>query len=108
MPPLAPNPLRYLLLLAGLLGLAPLSQAAQPLGCLIEPHRVVELGSPVVGVLESGSRSTGAASVRKGQVLASLRAEVERAAADVAQEPGPGRRRPARRASQPRLQPSNA
>lgn len=84
MPPLAPHPLRYLLLLAGLLGLAPLSQAAQPLGCLIEPHRVVELGSPVVGVLESVPVDRGSP-VRKGQILASLRADVERAAADVAQ-----------------------
>lgn len=75
-----------LLLLAGPLvtSLAPQGHAAQPLGCLIEPHRVVELGSPVVGVLEHVHVDRGTP-VRKGQVLASLRADVERAAADVAQ-----------------------
>ena len=29
------------------------AQSLQPLGCLIEPHRVVELGSPVIGVIET-------------------------------------------------------
>jgi RND family efflux transporter MFP subunit len=67
-----------------LAGLAPPGHAAQPLGCLIEPHRVVELGSPVIGILEQVHVERGSA-IHKGQVLASLRAEVERAAADVAQ-----------------------
>ena len=58
-------------------------QAAQPLGCLIEPQQVAEVGSPVIGVVqellvERGDR------VVKGQVLALLRGEVERAAVGVA------------------------
>jgi RND family efflux transporter MFP subunit len=57
--------------------------AAQPLGCLIEPQQVAEVGSPVIGVVqellvERGDR------VVKGQVLALLRGEVERAAVGVA------------------------
>jgi RND family efflux transporter MFP subunit len=57
--------------------------AAQPLGCLIEPNRVIELGSPVIGVLESVRVDRGSA-VAKGDVLATLKADVERASADVA------------------------
>jgi RND family efflux transporter MFP subunit len=57
--------------------------AAQPMGCLIEPNQVVELGSPVIGVLERVAVDRGA-SIRKGQVLATLKADVERAATDVA------------------------
>jgi RND family efflux transporter MFP subunit len=58
-------------------------QAAQPLGGLIEPQQVAEVGSPVIGVVqellvERGDR------VVKGQVLALLRGEVERAAVGVA------------------------
>lgn len=56
---------------------------AQPLGCLIEPSRMVDVGSPVIGVVdlvkvERGDRVT------KGQVVALLRADVERAAVAVA------------------------
>lgn len=58
-------------------------QAAQPLGCLIEPRLVVELGSPVIGVLDEVLVERGA-TVRKGQVLARLRADVEKAAANAA------------------------
>jgi RND family efflux transporter MFP subunit len=57
--------------------------AAQPLGCLIEPNQVVELGSPVIGVLDAVHVDRGSF-VRKGQVLATLKADVERASADVA------------------------
>jgi RND family efflux transporter MFP subunit len=57
--------------------------AAQPLGCLIEPHRVVDVGSPVVGVVESVKVERGDR-VAKGDVLAVLRADVERAAVNVA------------------------
>jgi len=75
-------------LLCTLAALFPLSggagaQSLQPLGCLIEPHRVVELGSPVIGVVESIEVERGDR-VRKGQVIAMLRSDVERAAVGVA------------------------
>jgi RND family efflux transporter MFP subunit len=57
--------------------------AAQPLGCLIEPHRAVDVGSPVIGVVESVKVERGDR-VSKGEVLAVLRSDVERAAVDVA------------------------
>lgn len=57
--------------------------AAQPLGCLIEPHRVVEVGSAVIGVVESVKVERGDR-VTKGDVLAVLRSDVERAAVNVA------------------------
>lgn len=57
---------------------------AQALGCLIEPERVVEVGSPVIGVLSQVEVERGA-SVKKGQVLAVLRADVERASLNAAQ-----------------------
>jgi RND family efflux transporter MFP subunit len=57
--------------------------AAQPLGCLIEPHRVVDVGSPVIGVVDSVKVERGDR-VAKGDVIAALRADVERAAVNVA------------------------
>ena len=51
---------------------------ADSLGCLIGPSRTADVGSPVVGVLESVAIERGAV-VRKGQVIATLRADVERA-----------------------------
>lgn len=60
------------------------AQSAQPVGCLIEPRMVVELGSPVIGVL-SEVRVDRGATIRKGQVLATLKADVERAAARAAE-----------------------
>jgi membrane fusion protein, heavy metal efflux system len=57
--------------------------AAPPLGCLIEPDRVAEVGSPVIGVIETINVERGDR-VRKGQVLATLRADVERASINVA------------------------
>lgn len=57
--------------------------AQQPLGCLIEPDYVAEVGSQVVGVIESIQVERGQP-VRKGQVIAMLRADVERAAVGVA------------------------
>ena len=59
------------------------SWAAQPMGCLIEPERVAEVGSQVVGVIESMSVERGDL-VKKGQVIATLRADVERASVVVA------------------------
>ena len=66
-----------------LLSLAGSAMAAQPLGCLIEPFRVADVGSPVIGVIETVNVERGDR-VAKGQVLASLRADVERASVDVA------------------------
>lgn len=57
--------------------------ASQLIGCIIEPDEVVEVGSPVIGVIQSivkrGDR------VRKGQVLVVLRNDIDRAALSVAQ-----------------------
>jgi RND family efflux transporter MFP subunit len=53
--------------------------AAQPsLRCVIEPDRATEVGSPVIGVIESIHVERGDY-VRQGQLLAKLRAPVERA-----------------------------
>ncbi|NML24398.1 efflux RND transporter periplasmic adaptor subunit [Zoogloea dura] len=60
---------------------APNGQAT--LGCLIEPDKVADLGSQVIGVLD-GLRAERGDFVRKGQVLAQLRSDLERATADVA------------------------
>ena len=57
--------------------------AGQTLGCLIEPDQVADLGSPVIGVLES-IRAERGDMVKKGQALAVLRSDVERASAEVA------------------------
>lgn len=51
---------------------------ADSVGCLIGPSRTADVGSPVVGVLETVPVERGAI-VKKGQVLATLRADVERA-----------------------------
>lgn len=59
------------------------AMATQPLGCLIEPFRVADVGSPVTGVIESMQVERGDRVV-KGQALATLRADVERAAVGVA------------------------
>jgi RND family efflux transporter MFP subunit len=57
--------------------------AAAPLGCLIEASATVEVGSPVIGVLESLPVDRGG-SIRKGQVLAQFESSVERANLSVA------------------------
>ena len=57
---------------------------AQTVGCLITPSEVVELGSPVVGVIERIDAERGD-SVKKGQSLAQLTADVERASVAVAE-----------------------
>jgi RND family efflux transporter MFP subunit len=65
------------------LAAAPLAQAAPALGCLIEAERIAEVGSPVVGVVDRIEVERGDRVV-KGQVLALLRAPVERASLSVA------------------------
>ena len=64
--------------------LASTAAAPSPLGCLIEPYRSSEIGSPVVGVIETILVERGDAVV-KGQPLATLRADVERVSVAVAQ-----------------------
>lgn len=56
---------------------------AQPLGCLIEPFRLSDVGSPVIGVIASTLVERGDR-VSAGQPLAILRADVERQAVAVA------------------------
>jgi RND family efflux transporter MFP subunit len=78
---------KYNLAKPGLIALAAAAStwaaAAQPLGCLIEPHRVIDVGSPVIGVVESVKVERGDR-VARGDVIAVLRADVERAAVNVA------------------------
>jgi RND family efflux transporter MFP subunit len=69
--------------LLALLACAAAAHGAQPLGCSIEPDRLAEVGSPMIGVIEALSVERGDR-VRKGQVLAVLRADVERASLSVA------------------------
>lgn len=57
---------------------------AESLGCLIEPDRVADVGTQVVGVLEEMKVERGD-SVSAGQILARLTAQVERASVNVAQ-----------------------
>lgn len=66
------------------LTLAGPARPAAPLGCLIEPDKVAEVGSPMVGVIESMNVERGDR-VAKGQPIAVLRADVERAQVSVAQ-----------------------
>ena len=78
-----PNPTHALLLTWLALLLALPAGAAQPLGCLIEADRVTDIGSPVIGIVQSVEVERGERVV-KGQVLAVLRASVERASLSVA------------------------
>ncbi len=55
----------------------------EPLGCLIEPSVVVEVGSPVIGVIEKVHAERGDY-VRKGQPVVQLDARVERASVAMA------------------------
>lgn len=63
---------------------ANLAYGAQTFGCLIEPYLTAEVGSEVVGVIKSINVERGE-SVKKGQVIALLRANVERAAMKAAE-----------------------
>lgn len=74
-----------LIIVAAVLGLgaAGTGWGAQQMGCIIEPERVAEVGSPVIGVIESVLVERGDY-VRKGQALALLRREIERASLVVA------------------------
>src|SRR5262245_56034424 len=70
-------------LVAAIVALPGLASAAQPVGCLIEPDAVAEVGSPMAGVIQSVLVERGDR-VTRGQVLAVLRNDVERAALETA------------------------
>lgn len=72
------------MLLAQIAQAGPAITSPQPLGCLIEPFSVSDLGSPVVGVIEQVLVERGDR-VRAGQPLATLRADVEKVSVNVAQ-----------------------
>ncbi len=69
---------------AAVAALVPAMGMAQALGCLIEPYKVSEVGSPIIGVIEKTAVERGEP-VRAGQVLATLHADVERQSLAVAQ-----------------------
>jgi RND family efflux transporter MFP subunit len=78
------NTLLNSLLICGLATcLAPPALAEQPLGCLIEAERVIDIGSPVIGVVEKMNVERGDVVV-KDQILATLQAPVEKASVSVA------------------------
>lgn len=56
---------------------------AAPLACLIEPDKVAELGAPRIGILDKVVVERGD-TIKAGQVVAYLKADVERAALNVA------------------------
>lgn len=62
---------------------APAAPAVPEFDCLIEPAQVVELRSPVVGLLQQVHAKRGD-SIRQGQVLATIESAVEQSAADAA------------------------
>lgn len=57
---------------------------AKALGCLIEPFSVADVGSQVIGVIQSVHVERGDY-IRKGQLIAQLRSDIERAAVAVAE-----------------------
>lgn len=68
--------------LAGL-ALTPIAIAAGSFDCLIEPWQVVEIRSPVEGIIDKVTVQRGD-TVRKGQVLVELQSAVERSAVESA------------------------
>ena len=64
-------------------GMGLFAHAAQPLVCLIQPSKIAEVGTSVTGVIETLRIERGD-TVKKGQVIAILRNDVERAALNVA------------------------
>jgi cobalt-zinc-cadmium efflux system membrane fusion protein len=84
MKPFALRTLTRTLAFAALAAAAPLSLAGQPLVCLIQPSKIAEVGTSVTGVIDEMRVERGD-TVKKGQVIAVLRGDVERAALNVAQ-----------------------
>lgn len=76
-------------LLAGLIFPFAAAFAQQPLGCLIEPSRVSDVGSAVIGVIEKTLVERGDR-VTAGQPLATLLAHVERRSLAVAESKAHG------------------
>lgn len=72
----------FLSLLTGSYAVSGMAQTAGYVG-LIEPYRIVNVGSPQIGVLESVALDRGDV-VKIGQVLATLQSRVEKAAMEVA------------------------
>ena len=76
-------PLTQILVLAALTSAALPAQAGPSLVCLIQPSSQAEIGTSVTGVIETMRVERGDM-VQKGQVIAVLRNDIERAALDVA------------------------
>ncbi len=57
--------------------------AVQTFGCLIEPYQVAEVGTQVVGVIDTIKVERGD-KVKKGQLIATLKSDVERASVGAA------------------------
>lgn len=70
-------------MLLAIAGAGPAAAAPQTPGCLIEPDRVADVGSPVVGVIERYLVERGD-TVSAGQPVAELRSRVEQANVQVA------------------------
>lgn len=72
---------------AGVVGVCGAAGAAAPVpgefDCMIEPAQVVEIRSPVVGLLQQVHARRGEL-IRQGQVLVTIESSVERSAADTA------------------------
>lgn len=88
MKPLPPRPRQARLCAAALAALAlPIAPPAlaEGLDCMIQPNQIVQVGSPVSGVVEIVAVERGDV-VRRGQVLAQLQSQVERAALAMARE----------------------
>lgn len=66
------------LIIASLSFVSSISLAAIPVGCLIEPERIAEVGSQVIGVADKVLVERGD-TVKKGQIIATLRSEIEQA-----------------------------
>lgn len=77
-----PNPPNARGALPAPLPAVPERKSGSPWDCLVEPHMVVSVGSPVDGVLEEVMVDRGD-SVRKGQVVAKLQSGVESAAVEL-------------------------
>jgi len=58
---------------------------AKEFECLLQPNKLVDVSSPVSGILDDVSIERGD-HVKKGQVIAILKSEVEQAAVDLARE----------------------
>lgn len=80
---LTPRLRKHLATLVMLMAVYPWAHAGESLVCLIQPSKTVEIGTSVYGVIDSIPVERGDF-VKKGQVVAVLRNDVERAALNVA------------------------